>query len=143
MPGTLLQYQDGSTEYIPDPRSLDEQKEELRAIAGERRWNACQYFVFDGEHTQADGAISAITGALVGRQYYVQTYGVEAPDQIWKLNSHAFRVFNTTQLVTFGFAAQAHISACFNRENEISILIDGATTAEALDAINTGNWPGE
>lgn len=144
MPGIKIVYGDGrEDEYIPDPRSLEEQKEQKVAELADRRWNACQYFTYDGERTQADGAISAITGAVVGRQFAQQAYGVEPPPQIWKLNSKAFRTFTTMELVQFGFAAQGHISACFEREQQLSTAIEAATTGEELDLIDLGGWPGE
>ncbi len=144
MPGIKIVYADGTTEYVPDHRPLSEQKDQRKAELSDRRWQMCQYFVFDGVRTQADGAISPITGAVVARQMMLQqSGGVEPPPQIWKLNSSNYKNFTTTQLVMFGFAAQNHISQCFKREQELSELIDNATTGEELDEISFDNWPGE
>lgn len=143
MPGYKIVYGDGTEEYVPDPRPLEEQKQEKLALCADMRWNACQYFVYGSERTQADGAISAIVGAIVGRQAFQQMAGQEPPPQIWKLNANAFLTFTTAELMQFGFAAQAHISACFERELVLNNSIQSAQTPEELDAIELNGFPGE
>jgi hypothetical protein len=109
----------------------------LRELA-DRRWKATQRFVFDGVETQADGAISAITAAVVARQ----AFAITAP-QSWKLADGEFRSFDTTEILQFGAAVQAHVQTCFDHEAALTVQIEAAATIAAIEAVDiSAGWPG-
>lgn len=118
--------------------SLAEARAARLAELANRRWQATQYFTFDGVRTHADGAISAITAAVVARQ----AFAITAP-QTWKLADGEFRSFDTTGILAYGAAVQAHVQACFDREAALTVEIESAATIAAVEAvdISTG-WPG-
>lgn len=111
---------DSITEYRPggavvlikaDDRTLAEKQAPLLAALANRRWQATQRFTYDGVQTVADGAATALTGAIVAMQL------PGGPDTVlWKLADGDFREWDLAALVTFGQAVHAHVQACFDHE---------------------------
>ena len=121
----------------PPPTPLADLKAAKLAALGAQRWQATQTVTYDGVVTQADGAMAAVTAAVVLRQ----TTGATDPIT-WKLADGELRSWGTPELVAFGAAVGAHIQACFDREAALTVQVQAALDAAALDAIDiTAGWP--
>jgi hypothetical protein len=60
----------------------------------------------------------------------------------WKVSNGVFASLNETQIIAISDAVAAHVQACFTRERQLTDLINAATTAAALDAIDIdAGWP--
>lgn len=115
---------DSVTEYRPggqvvtikaDDRTPEEKQAPLLAALANRRWQATQRFTYDGVQTVADGAATALTGAIVAMQL------PGGPDTVlWKLADGDFREWDLAALVTFGQAVRAHVQACFDHEADLA-----------------------
>lgn len=115
------------TEYRPDgsfvvikadDRTPEEKQAPLLAALANRRWQATQTFTYDGVQTAADGAATALTGAIVAMQL------PGGPDTVfWKLADGDFREWDLAALVAFGQAVRAHIQACFDHEAALAAQI--------------------
>jgi hypothetical protein len=118
---------DSVTEYRPggqvitikeDDRTPEEKQTPLLAGLANRRWQATQRFTYDGVETVADGATTALTGAIVAMQL------PGGPDTVlWKLADGDFREWDLAALVAFGQAVRAHIQACFDHEATLAAQI--------------------
>lgn len=101
-----------------DDRTPEEKQTPLLAALANRRWQAVQTFTYDGVQTAADGAATALTGAIVAMQL------PGGPDTVlWKLADGDFRVWDLAALVAFGQAVRAHIQACFDHEADLAAQI--------------------
>ena len=117
---------------------LTDLKQQAIAEVSNRRWERTQTFTYDGVVTQADPAISAVTAAVVASQFM-------PPETIrtWKLADGEFRQWDLQAIIAFGMAISAHVQLCFDREAELSDLIEEADTFAELNAIDrTTGWPG-
>lgn len=113
-------------------------KSKLAALAS-RRWQATQYFQFDGVKAPADSAIQAITAIAVSVSMGLRS---ETDLIVWKLIDGEFRHWSLQQLLSYASAIQVHIQNCFNHEALLSGLIQAADTIEDIDSVDieTG-WP--
>lgn len=101
-----------------DDRTPEEKQAPLLAALANRRWQETQTFTYDGVQTAADGAATAMTGAIVAMQL------PGGPDTVlWKLADGDFRVWDLAALVAFGQAVRAHIQACFDHEATLAAAI--------------------
>ncbi|MCA3696247.1 hypothetical protein [Aquidulcibacter sp.] len=110
----------------------------LSALAN-RRWQATQFFQFDGVKAPADSAMTAITATAVAINL-----GLRDPTEtiIWKLADGEFRQWLLSDLLTYANAVQTHIQACFNHEALLSGLIQSADSADDVEAISIeAGWP--
>lgn len=105
----------------------------LRHLA-DYRWQKTQRFTYDGVETQADPAIAVVTARVVASQFL-------PPDATtkFKLADGEFRVWNSADLIAFGMSINAHVQACFDREDELTALVIAAEEPASVD-ITTG-WP--
>jgi hypothetical protein len=126
-------------EYPEPETSISNVKsEKLKALAS-RRWEATQFFMFDGIMAPADSAMSAITAVAVS-----VNLGLRDPDEmiVWKLSDGEFRQWRLFQLLTYATAVQAHIQNCFNHEAWLSGFIQSSDTVAEVEAINIeAGWP--
>lgn len=61
----------------------------------------------------------------------------------WKMADGSFVPLTVADAVAMALTVQAHVSACFDREESLAEQIGAAATAEALDTIDlTTGWPG-
>jgi hypothetical protein len=127
-----------STVMVADPDPELAKVFKLKTLAN-RRWEACQFFVYDGVKAPADSAMTAITATAVA-----VNLGLRDPQEIiiWKLADGEFRQWLLPDLLAYANAVQGHIQNCFNHEALLSGLIQSADTAADVDAINIeAGWP--
>lgn len=104
---------------------------ERLAELADMRWQATQWFTYDGVTAPADAALTAVTGYVVAAQIRPPS----GPDR-WKLAAGEFRMWSVADIVDYGIAIRAHVQACFDREDELSAALAAAPDIAALDAID-------
>ena len=107
--------------------------QKLRDLA-DYRWQKTQRFTYDGVETQADPAIAVVTARVVAAQFLPPESTTK-----FKLADGEFRVWSAENLIAFGMAINAHVQACFDREDQLTALILAAEDPSSVD-ISTG-WP--
>lgn len=128
-----------STVIVADPDPETAKVFKLKTLAA-RRWEACQFFEYDGVKAPADSAMTAITATAVAINL-----GLRDPQEtiIWKLADGEFRQWLLADLLAYANAVQAHIQSCFNHEALLSGLIQSADTVDDVESISIeAGWPG-
>jgi len=115
-------------------------KAALAEIASQR-WEATQFFTYDGVRTQADGAIGVVTGRLALRD------ATGAPPELqmkFKLGDGEYRYWSRDQDTAFGVSIGLYIQMCFNIEDELTEAVQAAAdvdqVAQLVAAARSG-WP--
>lgn len=133
---------DGTVEIreypAPQPPIADVKATKLSALAN-RRWQATQFFQFDGVRAPADSAMQAITAVAVA-----VSMGLRSSTDliVWKLTDGEFRHWSLQQLLGYANAVQEHIQTCFNHEALLSGLIQAADTIEDIESVDIeAGWP--
>lgn len=125
----------------PPPLTLAQAKAQALAALADQRWEATKWFTFDGVRTQADAAISVITGRLVLRR---ETGLPDGFEMVFKLANGQMRSWDKAGDVAFGAAVAAHVQGCFDVEKALTAAVADAQTAAAVQAlVETArvSWP--
>lgn len=132
---------DGETLSIPQPPepTLAEVKAQALAALASARWEATQYFTYDGVRTQADNAVAVITGRITLRD----KTGIPPEYPMgFKLGDGQFRQWAAADEVAFGAAIAGHIQDCFDVEATATLAIEAAEdAAEVAAALEAVVWP--
>ncbi|PZR32300.1 DUF4376 domain-containing protein [Caulobacter segnis] len=109
------------------------------AQLADMRWQATEFFTYDGVAAWADSALSAVIGFVVGAQ-------IAPPDGpvSWKLAQGEFRSWSLAQVTAYGIAIRTHIQACFDVEADLTAQILAAESEQDITEIlaaASAAWP--
>ena len=125
-------------ESYPVDYARDVLKPRLLANVAAKRWAEQQATIFNGMSVPADhNTISTIAAKVV-----LMDKNPDGPQTVrWKVpgtngNPDTWVTFDMAGLVALGATIDAHVQACFMREEELAQQINAATTVEELEAID-------
>lgn len=106
-----------------------------------QRWEATQFFTYDGVRTHANNAIGVISARLQLRR---ETGVPDDYPMKFKLSDGEFRSWDRAGEVEFGQALADHVQGCFDLEGDLTEQIAAAETPSAIgdivEAARAG-WP--
>jgi hypothetical protein len=129
----LDNYQTSYAEEVLKPKML--------ADVAALRWNKQQVFKLNDSPMKSDPeTISSITAAVV----LMDVNPTSPQTRRWKVGPNTWANLSRTDLIGIGTAAADHVQACFEREEELALLISQATTVDDLMEIDvTSGWSAE
>jgi hypothetical protein len=119
------------------PALEDVRRQKLDQLASVRWERETGGMTFNGMAVATDAVSQTkIIGAVVGAQI--------DPNAVinWKMADGTFVTLDAQAITAVAMAVRAHVQACFDREAELKVEIEAASTTEEITAIdlNTG-WP--
>jgi hypothetical protein len=125
----------------PAVLGLEECKALRLAALAALRWEKQQTMMFNGVEMPADvETMSLCTSA----EAYARNADVD-PDapRNWKIGNGRWTTLSINEAIAYGIAIGTHIQACFDREKELTVLVQSSSTRTVLDAVDlTADWPG-
>lgn len=110
-------------------------KAELKLKRNQEEWKGVTtpLGIVDSDPDSQRKVSGAVTMAMIGGT----NFSID-----WRMQDNSVVTHDHDAMITMGLAVGQHVSACQDRKNELEALIDAATTAEELDAVDiTQGWP--
>lgn len=122
---------------LPQPTLAARKAARLAALAAKRYAVETGGITIGQSHIQTDRSTCSILTAA-----FVLASANASYTTRWKIGDGAFTLLDAPTIIAIATAVQEHVQACFDREYALTLAIQGAADAAAVDATDIGaGWP--